>query len=339
MITFAPFVFRQFATVIMTISTIAAAGQPDQPGQPGVGSFVTRVLSTPAGERRYKIYIPGSYNGSTAIPLVVMLHGCTQDPDDFARGTRMNELAEAKSVLLVYPEQPASVNSRKCWNWYEPAQQKRDEGEPALIVAITRQVMQDYRVDVKRVYIAGISAGAAMAVTTALSYPELFAAVASHSGIAYGAASNVTEALAAMQSRANGDSTLVSRGLKAMGAHARAMPAIVFQGASDHVVQPENAKQIVAQFQVVQNAAKGPGGLDKPAQNGETPGGYHYTRAVHGTGDATIEVWLVDELGHAWSGGSADGTFTDSRGPDATREILRFFLEHRHSAPSRPARK
>src|SRR5438046_815594 len=116
MIMLAPFVFRQFATVIMTISTIAAAGQPDQPGQPGVGNFVTRVLSTPAGERRYKIYIPGSYNGSTTLPLVVMLHGCTQDPDDFARGTRMNELAELKSVLLVYPEQPVSANPRKCWN-------------------------------------------------------------------------------------------------------------------------------------------------------------------------------------------------------------------------------
>jgi len=312
----------------MTISTIAAAGHPDQPG---VGRFVARVLSTPAGERRYKIYIPGSYNESTPIPLVVMLHGCTQDPDDFARGTRMNELAEVKRVLLVYPEQPESANPRKCWNWYEPAQQKRDEGEPALIATITRRVMQDYRVDTKRVYVAGISAGAAMAVTTAFLYPELFAAVASHSGIAYGTAGNVTEALAAMQGRSTGDSTLVSRGLKAMGARARAMPAIVFQGASDHVVQPENAKQIAAQFRAVQSAAKGPGGLDQPVENGETPGGYHFTRAVHGTGDATIEVWLVDELGHAWSGGSADGSFTDSRGPDATREILRFFLEHSHS--------
>jgi poly(hydroxyalkanoate) depolymerase family esterase len=339
MITFAPFVFRQFATVMMTISTIAAAGQADQPGEPGSGSFITRVLSTAAGERRYKIYIPGSYNGSAPFPLVVMLHGCTQDPDDFARGTRMNELAEVKSVLLVYPEQPASANPRKCWNWYEPAQQKRDEGEPALIAAITRQVMQDYRVDAKRVYVAGISAGAAMAVTTALSYPELFAAVASHSGIAYGAASNVTEALAAMQGRANGDSTLLSRGVKAMGTRARAMPAIVFQGASDHVVQPENAKQIVAQFQAVQSTAKGPHGLDRPVENGETPGGYHFTRAVHGTGDTTIEVWLVDELGHAWSGGSADGTFTDSRGPDATKEILRFFLEHPYPPSPGPARK
>lgn len=247
MIVFRPFVLRHYATVIMTISTIAAAGHSDQPG---VGRFITRVLSTPEGERRYKIYVPGSYKKSTPIPLVVMLHGCTQDPDDFARGTRMNELAEMKRVLLVYPEQPAGANPRKCWNWYEPAQQTRDAGEPALIATITRRVMQEYRVDARRVYIAGISAGGAMAVTTALSYPDLFAAVASHSGIAHGVASNVSEALAAMQGRASGDS-LQSRGLKAMGTRARAMPAIVFQGGSDHVVNPENAKQIVAQFQAV----------------------------------------------------------------------------------------
>ena len=320
----------------MAISTIAAAGQT---APLGMGQFVTRVLPTPGGERQYKLYIPTSYDGSTALPLVVMLHGCTQDPDDFARGTRMNELAESKSVLVAYPQQPESANPRKCWNWYEPAQQKRDEGEPALIAAITRRVMKDYKVDATRVYLAGISAGAAMAVTTALSYPELYAAVASHSGIAHGAASNVSEALAAMQGRANGDSTLVSRGLKAMGTRARAMPVIVFQGASDHVVHPENAKQILAQFQAVESAAIGRGGVDRPAEDGETPGGYHFTRTVHGKGDATIEVWLVNELGHAWSGGSADGTFTDSRGPDATREILRFFLDHPHPASHSPARE
>jgi poly(3-hydroxybutyrate) depolymerase len=173
-----------------------------------------------------------------------------------------------------------------------------------------------------------------MAVTTAFSYPELFAAVASHSGIALGAASNVAEALVAMQGRATGDSVLMSRGLKAMGDRARAMPAIVFQGASDHVVQPENAKQIVAQLQAVQKAGTSSGGGDPPIEKGETPDGYHFTRVVHGAGNASIEVWLVDELGHAWSGGSPAGTFTDARGPDATKEILRFFLDHPNPAAS-----
>jgi poly(3-hydroxybutyrate) depolymerase len=194
--------------------------------------------------------------------------------------------------------------------------------------------MQDYKVDVMRVYVAGISAGAAMAVTTALAYPELYAAVASHSGIAHGAASNVAEALAAMQGLATNDIALASRAVSAMGAHTRAIPAIVFQGASDHVVQPQNAKQIVAQLQSVQGSARRPDGIDQPVENGETPSGYHFTRAVHGKGDTTIEVWLVNELGHAWSGGSADGTFTDNRGPDATREILRFFLDHPRPASS-----
>ena len=295
------------------------------------GQFTMREISTEHGVRRYKLFIPGGYDGSKAFPLVVMLHGCTQDADDIARGTRLNESAEEKSVLVAYPEQPETANPRKCWNWYEPAHQKRDEGEPALIAAITRQVMGEFRVDRRRVYVAGVSAGAAMAVTVALLYPELYAAVGSHSGIPYGAATTVTEALSAMQGKAGNLGTLATKARTAMGTRVRPIPAIVFQGASDHVVNAMNAVQLVEQISASHGTSDKGKTMGVMGEKVDSAGGYHYTRTVHGSGDATIEIWVVQELGHAWSGGSADGTFTDAKGPNATHEMLRFFLEHPRS--------
>ena len=295
------------------------------------GQFILREISTEHGQRRYKVFIPGSYDGSRAVPLVIMLHGCTQDPDDIARGTRMNELAEERSVLLAYPEQPESANPKKCWNGYDPAHQKRDQGEPALIAAITRQVIQSYRVDANRVYVAGLSAGGAMAVTVALSYPDLYAAVGTHSGVPYGSAKTVVEALAAMQGRSGEAPVLASTAKAAMGIRARAIPGIVFQGGSDVVVNSRNAEQLVSQLSAAQDQQ-----ADQQVaveEKGVSEGGYHYRHVTHGRGGATVELWLVQELGHAWSGGSADGTFTDSRGPSATNEMLRFFFAHPRSSP------
>ena len=314
------------ATVIMAMSSIATGA--DHFVFTETGQFIMREISTDQGTRRYKLYIPGSYDGSKPLPLVVMLHGCTQDPDDIARGTRLNESAEAKSVLVVYPEQPETANPRKCWNWYEPAHQKRGEGEPALIAAITRRVMEDYRVDSRRVYVAGVSAGAAMAIAVALSYSELYAAVGSHSGIPYAAATTVMEALSVMQGKDGDPVILASKAKNAMGTHARPIPAIVFQGGSDHVVNAANAVHLVAQLLAVQGAPLDDKAITVMGEKVDSAGGYHYTRAVHGNSDGTIELWIVQELGHAWSGGSADGTFTDPKGPNATNEMLRFFLEH-----------
>ena len=327
-----PFLAQLWASHAMLImavsSTVMGAGHfaPTETGQ-----FVMREISTEHGTRRYKLYIPGSFDGSKVFPLVVMLHGCTQDPDDIARGTRLNESAEEKSVLVAYPEQPETANPKKCWNWYEAANQKRDEGEPALIAAITRHVMQDYKVDARRVYVAGVSAGAAMAVTVALSYPELFAAVGSHSGIPFGAAASVMEALAAMQGKGADAELLASKAKAAMGARARAMPAIIFQGGSDHVVNPANAVRLIGQLTAIQGTLPGAKTVRTMGEKVETSGGYHYTRALQGTASAPIELWVVEELGHAWSGGSANGTFADEKGPNATNEMLRIFLEHPRS--------
>ncbi len=266
------------------------------------GSWEWHTHAGEAGSRRYRLFVPaGAGEGA---PLVVMLHGCTQDPDDFARGTRFNQAAAGAGVIVAYPEQTGAHNPQKCWSWYDPAHQARG-GEPSLVAGIAREVTAARRVDPRRVYVAGVSAGAAMAINTAVAYPELFAAAGAHSGVAYRAATTVPQALAAMQRGAAVPDSIAA---------AQAVPLIVFHGAADPVVKPENGRQLAAQW------ARAGGLKDFQRHAVDTA-----TRDVYGP---FLEVWTVEGLGHAWSGGSPEGTYTDARGPDATREMLRFFLAH-----------
>jgi poly(hydroxyalkanoate) depolymerase family esterase len=287
------------------------------------GEFIVKEIETADGPRRYKLFIPSGYSKAKPAPLLVVLHGCTQNPDDISRGTRFNELAGGRGFLVVYPEQPQKFNGLKCWNWFDAAHQARDKGEPALIASIAQRVIRDYSVDARRVYIAGVSAGGAMALTTAYAYPELFVAAGIHSGIAYAAVSSIANALAAMHSGAMDQGSLGSAVVKAFGS-ARHFPAIVFQGKADKSVNWVNSSQIVSQL--LQSYA--PQNLTKLAVTPGEAGGYHFTKTTYGVKNPLIEEWLVDELGHAWSGGSKDGTYTDASGPDASSEMVRFFLEH-----------
>ena len=284
--------------------------------------FLAREIETGGGPRSYKLYVPSRYDRSRPAPLLVVLHGCTQNPDDIARGTRFNELAEEKGILVAYPEQPQKYNGLKCWNWFDAAHQARGKGEPALVASIAQRVMNDYSIDARRVFIAGISAGGAMALTTAYAYPELFAAAGIHSGIAYGAVASVADALTAMRSGAPDPSALSAAVVKGMGS-ARHFPAIIFQGKADKSVNYVNSSQIVAQLSGSHKPL-----LTKLSERAGESNGYRFTRVVYGNGKPLIEEWMVDDLGHAWSGGSKDGTYTDPKGPDASREMIRFFLEH-----------
>jgi poly(hydroxyalkanoate) depolymerase family esterase len=249
-----------------------------------------------------------------------MLHGCTQEPDDFARGTRFNELAADAGVLVAWPEQTAAHQQQKCWSWYDPAHQQ-PSGEPAIVAGITREVMAAYAVDPKRVYLVGVSAGAAMAVNTAASYPRLYAAVGSHSGIPYRAAGDVPHALAVMRGGSSDPAILAYALQDATGG--RAMPLIAIHGGADAVVAPVNSRQLAAQWAGVlgvrsifpEHAAEG-------GRDVET------TRWIAADGSTAVELAIVSGLGHAWSGGSPEGTFTDAAGPDASRRILRFLLDH-----------
>ncbi len=278
------------------------------PEGPQAGRFLERSFPTQLGQYRYKLYLPSGWQGQ-ALPLLVMLHGCTQDPDDFAVGTRMNLLAEGRPCFVLYPAQAKSANPSGCWNWFEARHQRRDEGEPALIAGMTRQVMSDYPVDPQRVYVAGLSAGGAMAATLGALYPDLYAAVGVHSGLAYGAASDLPSALAAM--RQGGGAKAEARGV-------RLLPTIVFHGDEDATVHARNAEQLIG---------RRAGGQ---ATGGQATGGRRYTRTVYrdGAGRSLLEGWLVHGAGHAWAGGNPAGSFTDPKGPDASSEMLRFFLEH-----------
>ena len=283
--------------------------------------FEERAFSNGAGSRGYKLYIPSGHRGEPA-PLVVMLHGCTQSPDDFAAGTRMNELAEERLFLVAYPGQTQAANPSKCWNWFRASDQRRDQGEPSLIAGITREIIDDFRVDPRRVYIAGLSAGGAAAAIMGSTYPDLYAAVGVHSGLACGAARDMPSAFAAMRQGAS------AAGAKRAGRASRlAIPTIVFHGDGDNTVHPVNADQVIAQ-------AKAERRLTVAVSRGKAAGGIAYTRMVQSDEreNPVLEQWVLHGAGHAWSGGSSAGSYTDPRGPDASREMLRFFLQHANAA-------
>ncbi|WP_250534546.1 PHB depolymerase family esterase [Caballeronia sp. AZ10_KS36] len=272
------------------------------------GHFSTRRYANAAGQREYKLYVPSAY-GDEPLPLVVMLHGCTQNADDFAAGTQMNTLAERQPCIVAYPIQPQTANASKCWNWFKPSDQQRDAGEPALIAGITREIIATHNVDVKRVYVAGLSAGGAMAAVMAQRYPDLYAAAGVHSGLPAGRAHDLPSALALMR---GGEG-------KSASSSAVRCPLIVFHGDADATVNHVNARRVVEGFRTSgpeRRVSGAPGTREHSVQQFVSPDG------------VPAELWTLHGAPHAWSGGSARGTYTDPSGPDASAEMLRFFFEH-----------
>lgn len=319
------------------------------------GSWAQGSVSNAAGTRNYKLWVPTNYDQKKLTPLVLMLHGCTQTPDDFAAGTNMNAVADANNFLVAYPEQPSSANPLKCWNWFDPAHQARDAGEPSLLVAVVKRVQTTHNVDDLHTYAAGISAGGAMAVTLGAAYPELFAAIGVSAGLEYKAAKDVTTALAA---GANGGADPNAQGLQAyqamlkfQGSTAaatikraprsfyprvrRLMRVIVFQGALDAVVRPINADQVISQWAQTNDLlddANDNNSVDDHVDsvtNGAVPNGHSFTRYVYtdAKGKPMMEKWIVQNMRHAWAGGLTAGTYTDPKAPDASKEIWRFFQQ------------
>jgi poly(hydroxyalkanoate) depolymerase family esterase len=277
------------------------------------GTFTAGVFSNAAGRRRYKLYIP-SQPSTTPRPLIVMLHGCTQNPDDFALGTGMNRLAEEANCLVLYPEQDSASNRTQCWNWFESGHQARDAGEPGIIAGLTRQIVKEHGADPAQVFVAGMSAGGAMAAVLGAEYPDLFAAVGVHSGLPAGSGRDMITGLQAMKKPAKG------RALR------ESVPVIVFHGSTDHVVAPANGDAVLQQY------------VGAHAGLHATPLSVRHDDAAHGgrrcrrsvwrddAGRAMAEQWVVQGAGHAWAGGNAAGSHTDAAGPSASKEMLRFFL-------------
>lgn len=293
------------------------------------GSFLSHAFTSQAGTRAYKLYVPARISPAPA--LLVMLHGCTQSADDFAAGTRMNQLADAHGFLVVYPEQSSSANPSKCWNWFKAQDQVRASGEPSLIVGIVQDVAARFTVNPGRIFVAGMSAGAAMAVILAETYPDIFAAVGVHSGLPYRSANDISSAMLAMKGGRSGMPVLQTKraGAQSSIITARhAVPTIVFHGDQDHTVQLSNAIEIVRQANHARTTAQANVALKVSTEQGTGSNGRSYIRSFYtdASGQSQIEYWTVHGAGHAWSGGDVSGSYTDASGPDASVEMLRFFL-------------
>ncbi len=307
---------------------------------PPPGTFTWQQHHGSAGSLRFKTYVPASCRGRV-VPLLVMLHGCRQNPDDFATGTGMNALADRHGFIVAYPEQPTRANGSSCWNWFEPRHQRRDGGEPELIVGIVQQIaaqqsLAQGQVDATRVYVAGLSAGAAMALILAHTHAELFAGIGVHSGLPYAVAHDVGSAFAAMSrgsARRNGAPAPAS---STPAGGRRSVPTIVFHGDRDRTVDVSNASVIVAETSRAFESRRGHPLRRVVAQRGSA-GGREFTRteyrddeggASEGAGGVLMEEWRIAGAGHAWSGGNAAGSFADAQGPDASSAMVDFFLRH-----------
>lgn len=278
------------------------------PSTPPAATFEQIDHRSTHGSRAYKLYVPSNYAGEP-VPLIVMLHGCTQSPDDFAAGTRMNAQAEALGFLVAYPAQVRTANASRCWNWFNDSEQQRGHGEPAVIAGIVGDILRDFSVERDRVFLAGLSAGGAAAANLGALYPDVFAAIGVHSGLACGAARDVASAFSAMQ-----------RGSSSQPGPSAPLPAIIFHGDCDATVNIVNSSQVAAQ-------ARGGRTLTEVIDDGMA-GGRSYTRTIglDRNGRPVLEQWIVHGGGHAWFGGSASGSYTDTSGPDASAEMVRFFL-------------
>jgi poly(hydroxyalkanoate) depolymerase family esterase len=285
----------------------------------------------------YKVYVPTSYKAGTAVPLMVMLHGCLQNPDDFAAGTRMNTLAEQKGFIVLYPKMNIFANSSMCWNWFLDYNQHRGAaGEADIIKGMVDAVKSQYTIDSNKVYVAGLSAGATMATIMGVTYPDVFRGVGVAAGLEYNAADDAFTAASVML-YGSYDPNLAGRdAYTEMGPYKRRMPVIVFQGTGDTTVYPINGDQVVSSWAQVNDLVDD--GLDNNSMNdvsdGTTtstvPGGRTYTKFLYKdkNGLGLIEYYNVFGMGHAWSGGSTAGSYTDPAGPDATTIMWNFFTTH-----------
>ena len=273
---------------------------------------LARRFGNSAGSRAYDLFVPSGYEGAP-LPLVVMLHGSSQSSRDFAIGTGMDRVAEEQSFLVAYPDQPRSANLGKSWNWFRNEDQKRDEGEPSILAGLTREIMAAFNVDPARVYVAGLSSGGAAAAVMALAYPDIYAAVGIHSGLAGGSAGSMSVAFSTMRRGA----------LLRPHQATHPLPTIVFHGDRDTTVSPVNGDQAIAQ-------AQPDGDLNITTVDGRSDGGMAYTRTIltEPDGKWSSEQWVLHGGGHAWAGGHPSGSHTDPTGPDASREMLRFFMTH-----------
>lgn len=290
-------------------------------------TFIDGVYSLDELSLPYKLFVPERASGNPA-PLLLMLHGCGQNAEDFSTGTRMNAIAQAAGMYVLYPTQPSSANANKCWNWFVPLHQVRDSGEPAALSALTRTIMGSHAIDPQQVFVAGLSAGGAMAIILAEQYPELFTAVGVHSGLPSGAATSMMEAFSLMQNATPVQPEPVTSGPDSEKHHHT--PMIVFHGDQDRTVHCANAERIIWNWLEREAARTGtldwqPTSLTHVSDAGRQSIVTTYESGAL-PGRTGCEYWQLIDAGHTWSGGSANGSYTDTQGPNASEQMVRFFL-------------
>jgi poly(hydroxyalkanoate) depolymerase family esterase len=314
------------------------------------GSWAGGAVKTSAGSLEYKLWVPSAYS-KKPVPLVLMLHGCMQKPEELAALSGMNELADKNNFLVAYPEQTVAANPLRCWNWFDPKHQSRDAGEASLIAAVIQDVRASHKVDAKRVFVVGISAGAAMAVVMGVAYPETFAGLGVIAGAEFRAATTVSAGLAVMKSGGpdpNEQGLLAFQEIqKSFGGSKKRMPVIAFQGMSDPYMSPLNTDQLIAQWAQTNDYLDD--GKDNDSVSiraaketrGVVANGYSLSKYVYpdSSGRLLMEKWIVEGLGHAWPGSPIANQFADRKGPNATAEMWRFFAEANSNSRSRGGNK
>jgi poly(hydroxyalkanoate) depolymerase family esterase len=311
-------------------STGSGPGSPSAPGlTSGSTGFTSGNYTNGSGALGYELYVPSTYRAGTPTPLVVALHGCTQSADAYRQASGWDAFGQAKGFIVLFPQQTSSRNYLTCWNWFQQADMQRGSGEPAIIAGMVTAIEHGYSIDSHRIYVAGFSAGGAMANVMAATYPDLFAAVGVGSGCEY-------NGLPCTGYQGPDPTQTGAQAYHAMGAYARVMPAIVFQGDADSIVAPANAPEIVREWQVTDNyvmsgSANGP--IPTTAMKysfGWVPSGRLYTVTSYpdSHGNELIEYWSIRGMDHAWSGGNASQQYTDPSGPNETATMYAFFANH-----------
>ncbi|MEO7019722.1 MAG: PHB depolymerase family esterase [Ktedonobacteraceae bacterium] len=333
-----PKFFRIFVILALAVICLAPFARPTHASSSG--TFQQFTFNGSAGSRPYFVYTPVNYQPGTVVPLIVVLHGCTQTPADIAAGTQMDALADQKQFIVVYPQQTSANNSQSCWNWFLTADQARGSGEPAIIAGIVQTVEQttsQWAIDANRIYVTGMSAGAAMSVIMGATYPDVFAAMGAESGLEYQAAIDQNSANSSLSQGGPNPTQQGQAAFNAMGSVARVVPTIVFHGSSDFIVAPLNGDQIVQQWMQTDHLASNNtynASFNSPTSttHGQVPGssGRAYTTLTwnDSNGNEIQEYWKITGMGHAWSGGSSSGSFTDPNGPSATNAMYTFFINH-----------
>jgi poly(hydroxyalkanoate) depolymerase family esterase len=320
------------------------------PRQLGEGGWASGSAGSASGSRKYMVWIPGTYEPQTPTPLVMMLHGCRQKPEELAAISGMNALAEKHKFLVVYPEQPIRANLLRCWNWFEPKHQSRGSGEPSILAAVIEDVRSSLNVDPDRVYVVGISAGAAMAILLGVTYPDLIHGIGAVAGLEFKAATGLSGGLKAMKHGGPDPETqgrlafqAISTGLNKKTR--RRMPVIVFQGDADAYVNPLNADQIILQWAKTNQLLNGRNNRLADFGSGElTTGrvadGHAFRKHTYkdSFGRLLMEKWIVEGMGHAWPRAPVQAKYADPRGPNASEEMWRFFCETR-VAPERAGKR